>query len=144
MLNTIYNESGAFFVDGHGVLRKFECGEKNNSRLPYRPDCKYLLTLHIPEGVRVIPKHFFCGILREERRDLPGFSGDDGEGMERCVFSVQAGCDRSARKRLGRKTGICRMSYPPGGCGQGKVTGDAVQVGPWVPVLSLLQPGSTA
>lgn len=28
MLNTIYNESGAFFVDGHGVLRKFECGEK--------------------------------------------------------------------------------------------------------------------
>ena len=61
MLNTIYNESGAFFVDGHGVLRKFECGEKNNSRLPYRPDCKYLLTLHIPEGVRVIPKHFFVG-----------------------------------------------------------------------------------
>lgn len=61
MLNTICNESGAFSVDGHGVLRKFECGEKNNSRLPYRPDCKYLLTLHIPEGVRVIPKHFFVG-----------------------------------------------------------------------------------
>ena len=61
MLNMIYNESGTFSVDGHGVLRKFECGEANNLRLPYTPDSKRIMTLHIPEGVRVIPKHFFVG-----------------------------------------------------------------------------------
>ena len=36
MLNTIYNESGAFSVDGHGVLRKFECGEKTICAYPTR------------------------------------------------------------------------------------------------------------
>ena len=40
MLNMIRNESGIFSVDGHGVLCKFACGEGNNLRLPYTPDCR--------------------------------------------------------------------------------------------------------
>ena len=36
MLNMIRNESGIFSVDGHGVLRKFECGEKTICAYPTR------------------------------------------------------------------------------------------------------------
>lgn len=71
MLNRIYNESGIFSVDGHGVLRKFECGETNNLRQSYTPDSKHLMTLHIPEGVRVIPKLFFVGHCVEKDVTFP-------------------------------------------------------------------------
>lgn len=71
MISVICNESGAFSVDHYGVLRKFECGETNNLRLPHTPDCKYLVTMHVPEGVRVIPKHFFVGYCVEKDVTFP-------------------------------------------------------------------------
>lgn len=52
MLNIIQNETGTFTLDEEGVLCKFE---------GIWSDDKYIGSLHIPEGVRVIPKHFFVG-----------------------------------------------------------------------------------
>lgn len=37
MINVICNESGASSVDYHGILRKFECGEKTICAYPIGP-----------------------------------------------------------------------------------------------------------
>ena len=39
---------------------------KNNLRLPYRPDCRYLLTLHILEGVTALRRELFSGNALDE------------------------------------------------------------------------------
>ena len=83
MLNAILNESGVFCVDGHGILRQFECGEKNSLELPHSPNSKRLFQLHIPEGVRVIPRHFFVGYTVTKELTFPDslvMLGKEGKG----------------------------------------------------------------
>ena len=60
-MKTIENESGQFFVDDAGALVRFACDAKNNLKLPYSPESRRLMHLHIPEGVRILPPNAFRG-----------------------------------------------------------------------------------
>lgn len=62
-LKEITNESGTFYVDSRGVLRRFACGLKNNLDITKETvlDSRRVFSLHIPEGVRVLPGNAFWG-----------------------------------------------------------------------------------
>ena len=65
-LRELTNISGSFWVDVEGVLRKFECAEKNYfyplNNPTYRNE-KHLNWLHIPEGVTALPAGAFDGYM---------------------------------------------------------------------------------
>ena len=94
-MNKLVNDSGSFWVDDRGVLRKFDCSESNL----YRPlgrdkwvcDERQICFLNIPEGVAVLPAGAFDGYFVHYDITLPDTLTAMGDG----TGGVFRGCSLS-------------------------------------------------